>query len=62
MPVWFALGGVLGLNVHRHRVGRSTLCSSTRTHVPPLVFDAAWLGLTLWLRAHYRAGFTPKEQ
>lgn len=62
MPVWGALLGALGFNIWRHLHGKSTLCSSTRTTVSPLMFDALWLGLTLWLRGHYRRGFTSKEK
>jgi len=62
VPVWVGLAGVLGWNVTRHLLGKSTLCSSGRKTIPPLAFDAGWLALTLWLRHHYHAGFTPKEQ
>lgn len=57
MPVWVALMGTLGYNVWRHKHGRSTLCSSTRTKVPPHVFDAGWAVLSVWLTNHYRDGY-----
>ncbi len=58
MPVWGALIGTLSLNYLRHRGGRSTLCSSTRTHLRVertpgrLVVVVGWATLTAWLIPH----------
>ena len=51
-------GVALVANYVGHRTGWwSTLCTNTRRWVPPDVFDAAWDGLSSWLKAHYRDGF-----
>ena len=58
MIVWSALLCTLGLNLARHRRGRSTLCSVTRQHVPVqkpggrLAVVVAWGVLTGWLIPH----------
>lgn len=39
----------LGLNVHRHRHGKSTICSVTRSVVPTPVF----LGFLAWFVPHW---------
>lgn len=57
MRVWVALAGTLGYNLWRHKQGKSTLCSSTRAHLPPLAVDA---GLTIGymvLRRHVINGY-----
>lgn len=61
MPVWAALIGTLGYNVHRHRHGKSTLCSSARTRVPAPALEVALTVGLAWLVNHYRDGFNPKE-
>lgn len=57
MPVWVAMGSTLGLNVARHFMGRSTLCSSSRKHIPADVMDLALAAGVFVLRRHYRKGF-----
>jgi hypothetical protein len=58
MPVWGALVGTLVFNYSRHRGGRSTLCSVTRSrlrvHRTPgrLAVVLGWSALTGWLIPH----------
>jgi hypothetical protein len=58
MPVWGALVGTLLFNYARHRGGRSTLCSVTRSqlrvHRTPgrLAVVLGWSALTGWLIPH----------
>ncbi|HET7689161.1 MAG TPA: hypothetical protein VFK41_02185 [Nocardioidaceae bacterium] len=62
MPVWLALTGTMGLNYARHRLGKSTLCSSARApfHVDrregQVVFLASWAALSGWLLPHFLRG------
>lgn len=58
MPALLLLAGALGLNYHRHREGRSTICSTCRRHIGPRLFVAAWLTLTAWILPHYVRPFT----
>lgn len=57
MPVWAGLLALLGWNVRRHLVGKSTLCSTWRRHLPRWTFVAAWAGLTSWLPFHVVRGY-----
>lgn len=54
---WTWLDFSLVLNLVNHLTDRPTLCSSARPHVPAWAFDLAWLGLSAWIRPHYRRGF-----
>jgi len=53
MPPLLALAGVLVWNLFRSRRGKSTMCSFTRPHVPPLIACSLWGGLTAWFLTHY---------
>lgn len=53
MPALLLLASALGLNYHRHRRGRSTICSTCRKHIGPRTFIVGWLALSTWLLPHY---------
>jgi hypothetical protein len=53
MPPLLLLASALGLNYHRHRTGRSTICSTCRKRIGPAAFLACWAGLTAWIAPHY---------
>lgn len=53
MPALLLLVSALGLNYHRHRHGRSTICSTSRRAIGPRLMVALWLFLTAWFLPHY---------
>jgi hypothetical protein len=53
MPALLLLASALGLNYHRHRVGKSTICSTSRQYVGPGAFLMGWAALTAWIAPHY---------
>lgn len=53
MPALLLLASALGLNYHRHRTGRSTICSTCRKRIGPRGFLVGWAVLTSWLAPHY---------
>lgn len=55
------LGASLGWNYVRHRRGRSTMCSVSRTQVGPVPFVLGWAALTTWLIPHYVRPFLTRE-
>jgi hypothetical protein len=54
--------GTLIWNYMRHLRGRSTICSTSRPWVGPIIFCVFWTVLSAWLLPHYmkRAKFLTK--
>lgn len=48
-----ALIATLAWNYLRHVAGKSTICSSSRPWIGPVVFTFGWGVLTGWLWPHY---------
>jgi hypothetical protein len=57
MPALLLLASALGLNYHRHRHGRSTICSTCRQYVGPRAMTAAVLAVVGWFIPHYSRPF-----
>lgn len=62
MRRWFVTGlmaGTLVGNYVGHRTGWwDTLCTNTRRHIGPDEFDLAWDALSVWMKDHYRRGYS----
>lgn len=57
MPPLLLLFGALGLNVHRHLHGKSTICSTSRQYVGPGAMTALVLTVVGWFLPHYARPF-----
>lgn len=57
MPALLLLFGALGLNVHRHLHGKSTICSTSRQYVGPGAMTAFVLTVVGWFLPHYARPF-----
>lgn len=55
MPALLALAFALWLNIHRAKRGKSTICSTTRRHIPAIVFVGLWAGFNGWFIPHWVA-------
>jgi hypothetical protein len=53
MPALLLLIAGLIVNYIRHRLHKSTICSTTRPHVGVIPFTLGWGALTGWLWPHY---------
>lgn len=53
MPALLLLASALGLNLHRHRRGLSTICSTSRPYIGPWQMAILWGALTAWFLPHY---------
>lgn len=53
MPALLLLIASLVVNYVRHRLGKSTICSTCRKRVGPIPFTLGWAALTAWLWPHY---------
>lgn len=53
MPALVLLGTALGLNYVRHRLGLSTICSTSRKRVGPRLMVVIVTGFVAWFLPHY---------
>lgn len=53
MPALLLLVASLITNYVRHRLGKSTICSTCRKRLGPRAFVLGWLLLTGWFIPHY---------
>ena len=53
MPGLVLLIAGLVTNFIRHRMGRTTICSTSRKVIGPRVFVLGWAALTAWFIPHY---------
>jgi hypothetical protein len=58
MPALLLMIASLVTNYVRHRLGKSTICSTCRKRVGPRVFVLGWAALTVWFIPHYCRPFT----
>lgn len=58
MNPWLPLAGTLGFNYARHRVGLSTICSTTRKYVPREVATVGLFAGFGVLLVHVRRGYS----
>ena len=56
MP-WLGLAATLGWNYHRHRHGKSTICSATRSRLTAPRFIGAWGVFTYVMVRHILDGY-----
>lgn len=57
MNPWPLLLGLLAYNYRRHVIGRDTLCSTARRHLPFAALLIGWAALTAWIIPHLRRGY-----
>lgn len=53
MPALIALVFAVALNIYRAKRGKSTICSTTRRHIPATVFLGLWAGFNAWFIPHW---------